>query len=301
MKHVRRFVVVLAALILSACAATNIQRAQQLGALGKAYSDAVSAAGDEAMASTTTFSLDEIRQERRGGAFATPGDREKAINDEIDRLRKRQMLVDESNAQVALLGEYFSDLEQFAKQDVGGEVQTATAGLTDSISKLGIAIQNNPEAKARLSADERTAIAKLAGLVARQVHGQALARILERDADMIGTQLKVLSKVLATYAAWIRARSDMEFQTFYRESVVKPFVAPGELPGGWDKDVRTYLRGVTLSDQLVKAQAAGERMERFWAGYLAGETSIAGMVADLKEVQQLLDAVSAYRKAKAGG
>ena len=47
MKHVRRFVVVLAALILSACAATNIQRAQQLGALGKAYSDAVSAAGDE--------------------------------------------------------------------------------------------------------------------------------------------------------------------------------------------------------------------------------------------------------------
>jgi hypothetical protein len=108
MKHVRRFVVVLAALVLSACAATNIQRAQQLGALGKAYSDAVSAAGDEAMASTTTFSLDEIRQERRGGAFATPGDREKAINDEIDRLRKRQMLVDESNAQVALLGEYFS-------------------------------------------------------------------------------------------------------------------------------------------------------------------------------------------------
>jgi hypothetical protein len=58
---------------------------------------------------------------------------------------------------------------------------------------------------------------------------------------------------------------------------------------------------VTLSEQLVKAQAAGERMERFWAGYLAGETSIAGMVADLKEVQQLLDAVSAYRKAKAGG
>ena len=29
--------------------------------------------------------------------------------------------------------------------------------------------------------------------MARQVHGQALARILERDASMIGTQLKLLA------------------------------------------------------------------------------------------------------------
>jgi hypothetical protein len=41
-------------------------------------------------------------------------------------------------------------------------------------------------------------------------------------------------------------------------------------------------------------------MERFWAGYLAGDTSISGMVADLKEVAQLLDAVAAYRKARVG-
>jgi hypothetical protein len=296
-----RIALLAACAVLAGCAATQIQRAEQLGTLGKAYADAVTAAGDEAMASTITFSLDEIRKERKGGAFATREEREKAIAAEIDRLRRRQMLVVESDAQVALLAEYFAGLEQFAKQDVAGSVEAATGGLTASINQLGSAIENNPQAKATLSEPERTAIAKLSGLVARQVHGQALARILERDAAMIGTQLKLLAKVLATYAEWIGARSDMELTEFYRENVVKPFAAPGELPSGWDRDVRAYLRGSSLAEQLVKAQAAGQRMERFWAGYLAGDTSLAGIVADLKDVQRLLDAVSAYRKARAGG
>jgi len=285
---------------LAGCAATQIQRAEQLGALGKAYADAVSMAGDEAMASTVTFSLTEIRKERKGGAFATARERQDAINEEIARLQKRQSLVEMSDEQVALLGEYFSDLGQFAKQDVASSVETATGGLLASINRVGLAIENDPQAKAKISETEQTAIAKLSGLVARQVHGQALARILERDASMIGTQLKLLSKVLATYAEWIGARSDMELKEFYRERVVKPFSAAGELPSGWDADVRTYLHGSSLSAQLIKAQAAGERMERFWAGYLAGDTSIGGMVADLKEVAQLLDAVAAYRKARVG-
>jgi hypothetical protein len=297
----KRTLLLVAVAVLSGCAATNIQRAEQLGALGKAYADAVTAAGDEALLSVTAFSLEEIRKERKGGAFRTPAEREEAINDEIDRLKKRQTLVADSDAQVALLGEYFASLQQFAKQDVAGSVETATAGLTGGINRLGVAIENNPQAKARLSEPERTAIAKLAGLVAREVHGQALSRILERDAKMIGTQLTLLAKVLATYAEWIGARNDMEIEQFYRQNVVKPFAAAGDLPAGWDKDVRTYLRGSDLAVQLGKAQAAGQRMERFWAGYLAGDTSIGEVVASLKEVQSLLDAVSAYRKARAGG
>jgi hypothetical protein len=159
--RVFRLALLFLVLALSGCAATNIQRAEQLGALGKAYADAVSAAGDEAMASTIAFSLEEIKKERKGGAFKTADDREKAIVGEIDILKKRQSLVDESDAQVALLGEYFASLEQFAKQDVGGSVETATGGLADNINKLGTAIKNNPEAKATLSDSERSAIAKL--------------------------------------------------------------------------------------------------------------------------------------------
>src|SRR5215467_11001338 len=77
-KNISASAVLLVVVLLSGCATTNIQRAEQLGALGKAYADAVSAAGDEAMASTITFSLDEIRKERKGGAFRTPADRERA-------------------------------------------------------------------------------------------------------------------------------------------------------------------------------------------------------------------------------
>jgi hypothetical protein len=286
---------------LSSCATTIVQRAAQVGALGKTYAEAVSLAGDEAMATSIAFSLSEIQKERAGGAFSSPEDRSKAIKDQIEILSQRQQLVTTSNQLLALLAEYFADLEQFAKQDISTSFETATGGLVDSINKVGGTVENNTQAKAKISDAERTSLAKLSGLVARQVHGQALAQILERDAVMIGTQLKLMSKILATYSEWIRSRSDMELKEFYRDRVVKPFVASGDLPGKWEQDVRRYLQGTNLSAQLAKAKAAGDRMERFWAGYLAGEISISDVVADLKDMERLLQEISAFNKAWADG
>ena len=110
---------------LAGCASTQIQRAHQLGALGKAYADAVTVAGDEALASSVAFSLPEIRKERQGFACAPPKARADVLQDQIDRLQKRQALVLQSNEQVALLGEYFSDLGRFAKEDVAGPVEAS--------------------------------------------------------------------------------------------------------------------------------------------------------------------------------
>jgi len=282
---------------LSSCATTQVQRAAQVGALGKTYAEAVTLAGDEAMATSTTFSLSEIQKERAGGAFPSPEDRSKAIKDQIEILSQRQQLVTTSNQLLALLAEYFADLEQFAKQDISTSFETATGGLVDSINKVGSTVENNTQAKAKISDAERNSLSRLSGLVARQVHGQALAQILERDAVMIGTQLKLMSKILATYSEWIRSRSDMELKEFYRDRVVKPFVATGDLPGKWEQDVRRYLQGTNLSAQLIKAKAAGDRMERFWARYLAGEISISDVVADLKDMEQLLQEISAFNKA----
>jgi len=287
-------------LVLSGCATTQVQRAEQLGMLGKTYANAVTLAGDEAMAISITFSLTEIRQLRADGAFSEMDmeGRKNAINLKIDILKQRQQLVETSNQLLAMLAEYFAGLEEFAKQDISTPFETETGGLVDSINKAGNTVEKNPEAKKKISDAERASIAKLSGLVARQVHGQALARVLERDAPMIGTQLKLMSKILATYSEWIRARSDMELKEFYRDRVVKPFVGTGELPESWDQDVRRYLQGTSLSEQLAKAQDAGERMERFWTGYLAGEISISAVVADLKDMERLLQAISDFAKAR---
>lgn len=285
------------AIALSSCATTQVQRAAQLGVLGKTYAEAVTLAGNEAMATSITFSLSEIQKERAGGAFSSPEDRSKAIKDQIEILSQRQQLVNTSNQLLALLAEYFADLEQFAKQDISTSFETATGGLVDSINKVGGTVENNTQAKAKISDAERTSLSKLSGMVARQVHGQALAEILERDAVMIGTQLKLMGKILATYSEWIRSRSDMELKEFYRDRVLKPFVATGDLPGKWEQDVRRYLQGTNLSAQLAEAKAAGDRMERFWAGYLAGEISISEVVADLKDMERLIQEVSAFNKA----
>jgi hypothetical protein len=174
---------------LSSCATTQVQRAEQIGVMGRTYADAVTLAGDEAMASSIAFSLAEIRKERTGGAFPTPEDRSKALKNQIEILEERQQMVQTSNQALALFAEYFADLEQFAKQDVSTSFETATGGLVESINKIGKAVENDSQAKAQISDAERTSLAKLSGSVARQVHGQALARVLDRDAARIGTRL----------------------------------------------------------------------------------------------------------------
>jgi hypothetical protein len=286
-------------LILSGCATSQLHRAEQLGTLGKTYAEAVNLAGQEAMASSIGFSLSEIQKERAGNAFQTPQDRAKALKDEIDVLKERQQMIETSNHLVALLAEYFSNLEQFAIKDVSGSFETTTGGLVDSFNNVNKALEKNPEAHAKISDAERGSLAKLSGLVARQVHGQALARVLERDAPMIGAQLNLLSKILATYSNWIRSRNDIELMEFYHERIEKPFVGPGELSDGWGQDVRRYLQGASLSEQLTRAKAAGDKTERFWADYLAGKMSISDVITDLKDIEGVLKAISDFGKAKA--
>jgi hypothetical protein len=296
---VRSVVLAIAVAALAGCAGTEVQRAEQLGALGKAYADTVSAAGNAATSSSIAFALDEIVKERKAGALGDEQAREDALTRQIQTLMQRQQLVAESNQQLALLAAYFAALESFANEAIGKEAEAATTGLADSIVRVGKAIEANPQAKARVSAAEATAIARLAGLVAHQIHGRALARTLERDAAMIGTQLRLVAKVLATYSEWIRTRTDLELADHYRHKVIRPFVAAGALPAAWDRDVRHYLEGATYAPQLGKALDAAKRMEVFWAGYLAGDTSVVGLVADLKEVRVILEAILAYQAARA--
>ena len=280
------------------CATTQIQHAAQLGELGKAYAGAVILVGQEALDSSIDFSLSEIQKERAGGGFSSEQARSQALNKQKDILRQRQQLIEKSNQLVALFAEYLSDLEQFAKKDTSSSFGTAITGLVENISNLGRSVISDDKALIGINDDERSSLSKLSGLISRQVHGQLLAHLLERDAATIGTQLRLLSKILAVYSDWIRERNDMILEDFYRTRVLGPFAGMGELPASWTKDARQYLEGMSLSDALMKATAAGDRMERFWAGYLAGRLSISEAVIDLKDIAQLLQAVSDMKKPK---
>lgn len=282
-------------LVCSGCATTQVRRADQLGTLGKAYVEAVTALSAEALASSIDFSLTELRKERQQGAFRNRGEREDAIKTQIDTLLQRQALVALSNRQLALVEEYFTTLQQFAKEDIAGSFETATGDLTQSINDVGAAIEKDPQANATISEPERTAIGKLAGLVAQQIHGAVLAGILKRDAALIGTQLILISKTLTTYSTWIRDRMDFELADEYKKSVVKPFVDSGDLAVGWDHDVREYLNGRQLSKELSNAELASMKMERYWSEYLAGRTSLGDLADDLKDIKKLLDAIAGVR------
>ena len=279
----------------SGCATTQVRRADQLGTLGKAYVEAVTAMSAEALASSVNFSLIELRKERQQGAFPNRSERENAIKTQIDTLLQRQALVATSNRQLALLGEYFTTLQQFAREDIAGSFEAATGDLTQSINDVGAAIETNPQAKATISEPERMAIGKLAGLVAQQIHGAVLTKILTRDAALIGTQLTLISKTLTTYSSWIGDRMDFDLADEYKTSVVRPFADSGDLPGGWDHDVREYLNRKQLSNELSKAELASKKMERYWAEYLAGRTSLGDLADDLKDIKKLLDAIAGVR------
>jgi hypothetical protein len=65
------------------------------------------------------------------------------------------------------------------------------------------------------------AIAGLAGHIVKQAHGAAIARVLEHDAEVVGRAL-VLQELTLQAANMNDANA-----RFYRDCVLKPFVAGG--------------------------------------------------------------------------
>jgi uncharacterized protein YceK len=287
---------------LSGCASVATQRAKDVSSAGVAYSQATAAVLDIAIDATVDASsqsriLGKPRQpvtdaaERQSRQAELKEIDKELIGNATDYVRLKRS--------VGAIGAYFKALQELADGSPAEATETAVSGLADRVNGLNAALDKGKDGRPLVSDAEKGAIAGLAKQVAKQIHGAALAKALERDASVIGRALVLQEKVLKAAEMDIRANLTNASQRFYTGRVLVPYGA-GAIDDAWADDRRAYIRVAALGntpEALNTAQAASRQMATVWARVLSGEHSAKEITAMLKDTEDLLAAVAALKDA----
>lgn len=280
------------------CASVQVERGKDVSSAGIAYSRATAAVIDLAMdASIDASSERQIR--RRLGPAPTPADqaaREKSLRELDDELVRGVQLYVRLKRSVSAVEGYFAGLQALSGAAPGAATEAAVKTLVDRVNGLNGALEKGTT----ISDERKGAIAGLAGLLVKQAHGAAVARALERDAEVIGRALVLQELTLQAASSDIVASMNDANARFYRDRVLTPYLAGG-IGDRWADDRRSALkvRAIGTSPEAVAAAAgAARQMQAVWGRILAGETSGEEFLAMLRDTQELLDAAIALKKAQ---
>lgn len=294
----------LAIVLLGGCSTTTVDRAQSLSAAGVAYSRATSAVVDQAIdASLDASSERQLRSKPRKpvddpAEQAKRADQLKELDQELVGNVVNYTRLKES---VAAVEAYFSALGALAGASPGDATEKAVSTLADRVNGVSNVLDKGKGGGPLLSDAQKTAIASLSKAVAKEVHGAAVARALERDAPVIGRALVLQQMTLQAASNDIRANLDQAGQLFYNERVEGPYKR-GAMDRGWIDNHRVAVKTKAASsdsEAIAKANAAAAQVETVWRPILSGEYSPAELTAVLKDTEELLAAVNALKAANA--
>ena len=293
---------VLVIALLGGCSTTSVDRAQKLSEAGVAYSQATSAVVDEAIdASIDASSERQLRTKPRQPVTdaALQAERDADLKTLDDQLVLNVTNYARLKQSVAAVEAYFVALGALAGGSPADATEKAVSTLADRVNGLSDAL--NASGTPRLSDAQKTAIAGLSKAVAKEIHGAAVARALERDAPVIGRALVLQQMTLQAATNEIRTNLAQSAQIFYIDRVERPY-KQGALDRGWIDDHRVYVKTKALGSDpkaIATAEAAAEQVQVVWRRILSGEYSPEELTAVLEDTAALLAAVNALKAANA--
>lgn len=286
----------IAAALQVGCASVQVERGKDVSSAAIAYSRATAAVIDVAMDATVDVSSQRrlpLGEKPAVGAEADAREQKLAEIDKelINNVRQYAAL----KRSVGAVEGYFTGLQELSGATPGDAAEASLNTLADRVNGVSTALGG----EARLTVEQKGAIAGLGKLLVKQAHGAAVGRALERDAELIGRALALQQITLQTAAAEMKTQAAEEAVRFHRERVVKPYLAGG-VGQTWVDDRRTYIKAMALgntSQALQDASDASRLMEDVWRRILSGETSGKEFALMLKDVNESLDAAAALKKA----
>ena len=292
---------------LCACAATNtVKESGALADAGIAYG----AAAQEVIVVTRDrfidWESDSMIAEIEDSAHCTPQEVLsnpsadcKALMDSFDEATRSDgefvKTMDLLGAHAAALGRYFAALKAMADLDSAGQTSDAVGRLVDQVNGLSDAL----EGKAALSADQKSAWQKLAGLVGDSIKAAHLRKRLTEDAAVIGRAIDIQEGVLKANAA-VLTGLDTADREFTRIKHVRTPYLTGTISDadGWIAARRASILPGPEVEALVKLQSASRALKDVWTGILSGTTDVGAAKQVLDDITAALDAINAVRHAK---
>lgn len=282
--------------LLAGCASTAQQQGKDLSSAGIAYAQATTAVLDAAL--DAAIDADNEGRLRTIVPATTPEQRvqrtQRLAEFDAELVRHTQQVLGLKRS-VSALQAYFTGLQALAGANPGEATEAAVSSLAERLNGISSATGGSE----LVTADQQTAAAGFAKALVRQAHGAAVARALERDAERIGRALVLQELTLRVLGQQLRGHLQVANAHFYRERVLDPFLS-GQPGAGWAQDRRTYIvaKAVGTSAQVLSAaDEAAAQMQSVWKRVLAGEPPPADFARVLKDLDELVDALTAVKKA----
>jgi hypothetical protein len=284
-------------LLASGCAGVNVQRGKDLSTAGVAYTKATSAVVDATIDAMIDSESEALVRSYEGPNAPKP---DPTRLDKLNGLAiKNTATFLKMKASLAAVQAYFEGLQALVNDDSSTGAATAVGQLADHVNSLNRVLEGDPEAKDKISADQKSALSGLAKLVVDQVHGAKVAEALRRDAPVIGEALAFQAAILDNSALIIGNNLKQKANVFYVDRVRAPFAA-GKIGASWVDDRRTYIRGAAtgeVADSLKTAREASKQMTKAWEKVLSGTYDLSEMTTSIEELNDLLAAADALKKA----
>lgn len=290
------------ALLLGGCASTNVERAKDVSRAGVRYAQATSAVVDIAIDSIIDAeSMAEVAGKPRPANLPSAEERRKKLEQLDAGLVENVVLYRKLRASIGTLEAYFQALQALADGSQAEATQAAVGTLADRVNSLNNTLEGSGgKAKPVVSDSQKSALAGLSKLVAKQVHGAIVGQALERDAPVIGRALLLQQQVLTVAESDVVDKIKLDNERFYIDKVLPPY-QKATMDAAWVENRRTYIKVQALGqtvEAIGSAHAASKQMEAAWRKILSGEYSAAETATVLKETDELLAAVVALKTAE---
>ena len=275
-------------LLLSGCSTVIVERSSAIASTGSAYAATLQKVNEFALNESINNAADALASTPVAGTL-------RGLNDTANNLKERQRLVQAYGEFLNTLAEYFANLEAFAKYDAAGENSKAIDGVVDKLNSVQKTLRNT-----QITAEKKTAISGIVGLVSKQVHASALKARLEKDALPIATALALSSAALEQQVSWVEKPIQLQRDMDWARNVVQPYVNPTReqpLTAAWKTSFVTLIKQAPTVQLLVDAKAAGEKMEAGWRDVLRGNYSLDEVRKSLADIQSALDVLITVKAA----
>jgi hypothetical protein len=294
-----------AALALTACGTTtSLRYGADIADAGKAYSVAIQSVADLAIDKHVDWVANGAIKTREPAAI-TGRQLGTALDLDIKGSREfvHQVVIFKAHAQ--RLGDYFDALGKLVNADVKQPYIDSAKELAGSVDTLGKALQAVGVAKdIHVTDAQQTAAGALAGTVATAIHGEKVAEVLRRDADLIDAEIALQGAALEFFKAKVAWADQLALDRLYVEKVRAPYAQDAvqgsrpQLPADWKDNLAIALKDVQIETQIAKAQSAADKLRNAWRAFLAGKGNASDVLGDvtlLRDTAEQLQTLHANR------
>ncbi|MGI9336370.1 MAG: hypothetical protein ACR2RL_24740 [Gammaproteobacteria bacterium] len=298
-------VTTMALLVLSAsgCATSRVPAFAEFAEAGTTYADATNAVldvaaaaavdADSAVLGAARDQLARARSGLSGDVLAAQREEDELmltarLNEHNALLRKHVRLLQDLQAHVQNLREYFSTLSALAEAETAPALGKAARDSGRALGEVSSRVRD-----ARIGpAEVNDLVRPIAAIAVARFQRETLDRELEARSGFIAAEIELQRAALDAIATELSADRQVVARATERSVIVEPFRNPSRaLPKSWAKARREFLLGPTAEESVRAASQAADEFKTSFTALVEGrldDGGLSGLAQSVRRVAELV-------------